>query len=111
LLSIGAVQARDQASLQRTVPLSSLPAEAQAVHRQIHSGGPFAYSKDGMVFGNRERLLPREPRGYYREYTVSTPGSRDRGARRIVCGGREPKAPSACYYTADHYNSFNRITP
>ncbi len=111
LLSIGAVQARDQASLASPVPLAGLPAEAQAVHRQIHAGGPFAYPKDGMVFGNRERRLPTEPRGYYREYTVPTPGSRDRGARRIVCGGREPAAPSACYYTADHYNRFNRITP
>jgi len=110
LLSIGAVQARDQAP-DSPVPLARLPAQAQAVHRQIHAGGPFAFSKDGIVFGNRERLLPIESRGYYREYTVATPGSRDRGARRIVCGGREPAAPSACYYTADHYNSFNRIQP
>ena len=111
LLSVGAVQARDLALPNEPVPLSQLPAEAQAVHRQIHAGGPFAYRKDGIVFGNRERKLPREPRGYYREYTVATPGSRDRGARRIVCGGREATAPNACYYTADHYNSFNRITP
>jgi len=109
LLSIGAVQARDQAD--SPVPLARLPAEAQVVHRQIHSGGPFAYPKDGIVFGNRERLLPNQARGYYREYTVATPGSPDRGARRIVCGGREPAAPSACYYTADHYSSFNRIQP
>jgi ribonuclease T1 len=61
------------------------------------------------VFGNRERLLPRERRGYYREYTVKTPGARDRGARRIVCGGAQPAAPQACYYTADHYTSFKRI--
>jgi len=111
LLSIGAVEARDQVSLIAPVSLAQLPGEAQAVHRRIHAGGPFAYAKDGIVFGNRERLLPREPRGYYREYTVAKPGSRDRGARRIVCGGREPSAPQACYYTADHYNSFNRITP
>ena len=111
LLSIGAAQARDQAFLIHPMPLAQLPAEAQAVHRRIHAGGPFAYSKDGIVFGNRERLLPREPRGHYREYTVAKPGSRDRGARRIVCGGPEPTAPQACYYTADHYNSFNRITP
>jgi ribonuclease T1 len=111
LLSIGGVHARDQAPSVAPVPLARLPAEAQAVHRQIHSGGPFAFSKDGIVFGNRERLLPHQPRGYYREYTVVTPGSRDRGARRIVCGGREPAAPRACYYTADHYNSFNRIEP
>jgi ribonuclease T1 len=64
-----------------------------------------------VVFGNRERILPREARGYYHEYTVRTPGARDRGARRIVCGGREAKRPEACYYTADHYTSFQRIVP
>ncbi len=111
LLSIGAAQSREQASPIRPVPLTQLPADARAVHHQIYAGGPFAYAKDGTVFGNRERLLPREPRGHYREYTVAKPGSRDRGPRRIVCGGREPSAPRACYYTADHYNSFNRITP
>ena len=73
------------------------------------AGGPFAYRKDGVVFGNRERLLPLRPRGYYREYTVPTPQSRDRGARRIVCGGRQPAAPDACYYTDDHYASFRLI--
>jgi ribonuclease T1 len=64
--------------------------------------------KDGIVFGNREQMLPRQPRGYYREYTVRTPGSSDRGARRIVCGGPR-KAPEVCYYTDDHYASFRRI--
>ena len=73
------------------------------------SGGPFPYEKDGTVFGNRERLLPANPRGYYREYTVAAPGARNRGARRIVCGGRQPTQPDACYYTADHYASFSRI--
>ena len=111
LLSIGAVHARDLSAPTAVVPLAQLPVEAQAVYRQIHSGGPFAYTKDGLVFGNRERLLPKQPRGYYREYTVRTPGSRDRGARRIVCGGPVPAAPRACYYTADHYSSFNRIQP
>jgi ribonuclease T1 len=92
--------------------LSELPAEAVETHRRILTGGPFRYpSKDGSVFGNRERLLPRETRGYYREYTVPTPGSRDRGARRIICGGREPTTPDACYYTQDHYASFRRIAP
>lgn len=91
------------------VPLASLPAEAQTTHRLILAGGPFPYSKDGVVFGNRERLLPRADRGFYREYTVPTPGSRDRGARRIVCGGDRPKAPEACFYTADHYASFQLI--
>jgi ribonuclease T1 len=92
-----------------TVSLPTLPAEAQRTEALIRTGGPFPYSKDGVVFGNRERLLPRKARGYYREYTVKTPGSRDRGARRIICGGAEPKAPEACYYTDDHYASFRRI--
>ena len=92
--------------------LSELPPEAADVHRRILSGGPFRYpSKDGSVFGNRERHLPRETRGYYREYTVPTAGSRTRGARRIVCGGREPTTPDVCYYTQDHYASFRRIAP
>jgi ribonuclease T1 len=94
-----------------SVALSSLPVEAQATHRLVLSGGPFPYRKDGVVFGNRERLLPSNPRGYYREYTVKTPGSRDRGARRIVCGGQPPTQPAACFYTDDHYSSFRRITP
>ena len=91
------------------VALASLPAEAQSTHRLIFSGGPFPYSKDGIVFGNRERVLPLQTRGYYREYTVKTPGSRDRGARRIVCGGKPPTQPEACYYTDDHYANFRRI--
>jgi ribonuclease T1 len=93
------------------VALDSLPAQARQTHRLIQAGGPFPHDKDGTVFGNRERLLPREPRGYYREYTVSTPGSRGRGARRIICGGHEPKTPDVCYYTQDHYASFRRIAP
>ncbi|MDH4059729.1 MAG: ribonuclease [Aquincola sp.] len=92
-----------------TVALADLPAEARHTERMIRNGGPFPHAKDGTVFGNRERILPRERRGYYREYTVKTPGSRDRGARRIVCGGPQPTAPEACYYTADHYSSFKRI--
>lgn len=91
------------------VPLSSLPAEARQTEELIRSGGPFPHSKDGTVFGNRERLLPQESRGFYREYTVKTPGARSRGARRIVCGGVKARAPEACYYTADHYASFKRI--
>jgi ribonuclease T1 len=93
------------------VALASLPEQAQATYRLIHAGGPFPYSKDGTVFGNRERILPAKSRGFYREYTVKTPGSRDRGARRIVCGGEVPRQPEACYYTADHYASFSRIGP
>lgn len=92
-----------------TVALTSLPREAQHTERLIRAGGPFPYGKDGSRFGNRERLLPVKARGYYREYTVKTPGARDRGARRIVCGGHQPTAPDACFYTDDHYSSFRRI--
>ena len=89
--------------------LTELPAEGQQTYQRILQGGPFPYEKDGVVFGNRERQLPRQARGYYREYTVKTPGARDRGARRIVCGGEVPTRPEACYYTADHYASFRLI--
>ncbi len=101
--------ARNEAPALATVQLSTLPPQARETHQLILAGGPFPYRKDGTVFGNRERLLPLQPRGWYREYTVKTPGSPDRGARRIVCGGTRPTAPEACYYTADHYASFRRI--
>ena len=91
------------------IPVTELPREGQTTYQLIRKGGPFPYEKDGVVFGNRERILPRQARGYYREYTVKTPGSRDRGARRIVCGGEVPVQPVACYYTADHYASFRVI--
>jgi ribonuclease T1 len=93
-----------------TISVAELPRQGLQTYQLIHQGGPFAREKDGVVFGNRERLLPAQKRGYYREYTVTTPGSRDRGARRIVCGG-QPKTPDACYYSADHYASFRRIVP
>ena len=114
LLAVGSllladVQARGLSQEPAPVALSSLPKEAQQTRRLIYAGGPFPYEKDGAVFGNRERQLPQRERGFYREYTVPTPGSRDRGARRIVCGGRQPIAPEACFYTADHYASFKRI--
>jgi guanyl-specific ribonuclease Sa len=89
--------------------LSSLPAEAAETLDLIHAGGPFPYEQDGTVFQNREGLLPAEPTGYYREYTVPTPGSPDRGARRIVAGGNQPTDPDVAYYTADHYASFCEI--
>jgi ribonuclease T1 len=101
---------RADRSAQETIALAELPVQGQRTYGAILNGGPFRYEKDGSVFGNRERLLPRERRGHYREYTVETPGSRDRGARRIVCGG-ERTAPSVCWYTADHYASFRRIVP
>lgn len=93
-----------------TVSLAELPRQGAETYHLIRQGGPFPHEKDGVVFGNRERLLPPEKRGYYREYTVATPGSRDRGTRRIVCGGL-PRTPDACYYTADHYASFRKIVP
>jgi ribonuclease T1 len=111
LLAVGTLQASESAPFAGSVPLAQLPAEAQVVDRAIHAGGPFAYSKDGSVFGNREHLLPAEPRGYYHEYTVATPQARDRGGRRIVCGGRPLTAPAACYYSDDHYAEFRRIVP
>lgn len=92
-----------------TIALAEMPRQGRETYELIRRGGPFPYSKDGTVFGNRERLLPAQPRGYYREYTVKTPGSRDRGARRIVCGGKTRAVAEACYYTEDHYASFRRI--
>lgn len=92
-----------------SVAYSGLPVQGREVMSQIRQGGPFRYEKDGTVFGNRERLLPGQKRGYYREYTVPTPGLNHRGARRIVCGGQRPRAPDDCYYTEDHYSSFRLI--
>jgi ribonuclease T1 len=81
-----------------------LPPEARETIALIRKGGPFTYAKDGVVFGNREAILPKQRRGYYREYTVKTPGMRARGARRIIWG-----AGGEFYYTDDHYNHFLRI--
>lgn len=104
------VQAKEPATPPATVALSQLPPQGIETYQLIHQGGPFPFEKDGVVFGNRERLLPAEKRGYYREYTVKTPRSRNRGARRIVCGG-PVTMPDACYYSADHYASFRKIVP
>ena len=93
----------------QNIALNHLPEEARSTHHLILAGGPFPYVKDGMVFGNRERRLPAKARGFYREYTVATPRSRNRGAKRIVCGGARPTEPDACYYTEDHYANFRRI--
>lgn len=100
---IGLAQAQD-------IPRSELPPEARTTLLLIAQGGPFPYQRDGIVFNNFEQLLPLRARGYYREYTVPTPGIRHRGARRIVCGGREIPKPDVCYYTADHYRNFRKIT-
>jgi ribonuclease T1 len=86
------------------VTLTTLPPEARATLRLIKQGGPFPYPRDGVVFGNFEKRLPQKQRGYYHEYTVKTPGARNRGARRIICG-----KPSECYYTGDHYQTFKLI--
>jgi len=108
--SIGAqVQAKESAQALEPVALSALPQEAQTTHRLILAGGPFPYSKDGTVFGNRERILPAKARGYYHEYTVAKPKARNRGAKRLVCGGKPPTKPDVCYYTDDHYSSFKRV--
>ena len=90
------------------VSAQELPKQAQETLALIASGGPFSSNRDGISFGNRERALPKAPRGYYREYTVRTPGVKSRGARRIVCGG-DTRALEACYYSDDHYQSFKCI--
>ena len=86
------------------VRFASLPPEARSTAELIKKGGPFPHQRDGVAFGNREKILPRRERGWYREYTVKTPGARDRGARRIVAG-----RDGTLYYTDDHYRSFKRI--
>jgi ribonuclease T1 len=104
--------ARDVPPAIAEIGVEELPAEARQTLAQIKRGGPYAYRKDGAVFGNREKRLPAQSRGYYTEYTVKTPHSRDRGARRIVAGRgaeRNPATSGEYYYTDDHYNSFRRI--
>ena len=94
--------AREQSGA--AVALSELPAEARRTIALVRQGGPFPYERDGVVFRNLERLLPERSRGYYREYTVQTPGVKHRGARRIVVGRR-----GEVYYTDDHYRTFRRV--
>ena len=91
-----------------TVSVGELPREAVNTLSLIADGGPYPFEKDGVVFGNYERQLPRHRRGYYHEYTVPTPRAHNRGARRIVCGGALRRTDN-CYYTDDHYTSFRRI--
>jgi ribonuclease T1 len=97
-------QARSSHDAIGAISARQLPIEAKATLALIQRGGPFPYAKDGSVFANREHRLPSRPRGYYREYTVKTPTTRDRGARRVIVG-----APGEYYYTDDHYRSFRRI--
>ena len=110
LFCTGMVHAKSETErLDRSViALTALPPEGQQTYRLIHQGGPFPFEKDGSVFGNRERQLPRQTRGYYREYTVKTPGARDRGARRIVCGGEVPVKPASCYLSLIHISEPTR---
>lgn len=107
------VQAREPSpgSATAAIALAELPAEARHTLELIRRGGPFPFPhKDGSTFGNFEKRLPVAARGYYREYTVPTPGSTDRGARRIVAGGGDRAATSdEYYYTSDHYRTFRRI--
>jgi guanyl-specific ribonuclease Sa len=98
------VSERDNAAAEPVT--TGLPVEARQTLRLIAAGGPFPYDRDGMTFQNREQRLPVQRPGYYREYTVLTPGSADRGARRIVSGGNPPVE---YYYTDDHYRSFRQV--
>lgn len=91
------------------ISIDELPVEARETLALIKAGGPFPYPRDGVVFGNREGLLPKKERGYYREYTVKTSGAKDRGARRIVAGGCGEYGCVEYFYSADHYRSFRRI--
>ncbi|MDD5295582.1 MAG: ribonuclease domain-containing protein [Rhodocyclaceae bacterium] len=109
LLAASSAWARE--SLPET-PVHALPREARDTLALIHRGGPFPFRRDGIVFGNFEHRLPQHPRGYYHEYTVPTPGERNRGARRIVAGegpGRDVRTSGEYWYSDDHYRSFSRI--
>jgi|SRR5688572_4664235 ribonuclease T1 len=99
-----AARSAADASAMPAVALAELPPEAQRTVRSIRQGGPFPYERDGVTFGNFERLLPGRERGYYREYTVATPGVTHRGARRVVAGRK-----GELYYSDDHYRSFRRV--
>jgi ribonuclease T1 len=103
-LTASCLSAREKQQNIGTVRASDLPKEARETIAQIKKGGPFPYKKDGVIFGNFERILPIHERGYYREFTVRTPGSRDRGARRIISG-----RAGELYYTDNHYQSFRRV--
>ena len=112
----GVAQALDATRAAGDLPLvtaSTLPKEARDTLALIRKGGPYPYTKDGSIFSNRERILPKESRGFYREFTVKSPQARDRGAKRIVCGGvlakQQPQVLDMCYYTDDHYASFKKI--
>jgi ribonuclease T1 len=106
LFTAGGVHAREQKPAD--ISIDALPAQALHTLELVRRNGPFPFDRDGIAFGNRERALPDRPPGYYREYTVKTPGVRGRGANRLVCGGDQSSARE-CYYSDDHYQSFRRI--
>ena len=111
LLAASASEARSfTCGVGQSVAARDLPKQGRDTLTLIAAGGPFASNRDGITFNNRERILLKEKRGYYREYTVRTPGVKNRGARRIVCGGAELSIDQ-CYYSDDHYQSFKCITP
>ena len=89
-----------------TMPADDLPPEAESVLEAVATDGPYDYPQDGQTFQNRERILPAQPLGFYREFTVETPGSSDRGARRLVVG-----SDGVAFYTSDHYQSFREVIP
>lgn len=110
-------RAPDTATVESSVPgvpscpLATLPREAADTVRRIRAGGPFPHPRnDGVVFRNREGQLPDKARGYYREYTVITPGASNRSTKRIVTGGAPPTDPPQYFYTGDHYDSFCLVT-
>ncbi len=105
LLPLAAGARQDAPAVIPGIAIAALPAEARQTIDLIKRGGPYPYQRDGVVFGNYERLLPVRQRGYYREFTVPTPGAANRGARRIIAGGNGGEL----YYTADHYRSFQRV--
>jgi ribonuclease T1 len=101
---IGIVEAKPTPDGLPVIAATELPKQAQETIALIKAGGPFPYKRDGIAFSNREKILPKEKRGYYKEYTVKTPGAKNRGARRIVTGGE-----GQFYYSDDHYASFKRV--
>jgi ribonuclease T1 len=109
-LAVHALAGHGSGSSDRTCPIGGLPAQVEQTVEEIQHAGPFPYRQDGVTFDNREHLLPSESLGYYREYTVTTPGSPDRGTRRVIAGGGSSTDPAALYYTGDHYASFCLLT-
>ena len=108
LLSFSPISLAQSDNSVGTIRWNELPSSAQETVRLIKQNGPFPFEKDGVVFGNYERILPKQKRGYYHEYTVPTAGARNRGAQRIIVGGA-PQYSDEMYYTSDHYRSFKRI--